>query len=141
MERKMFYNAGPLLFARAKELRNHLTHAEMVLWGYLKTKPFGYKFRRQHPLADYIVDFFCYRLKMAIEVDGPIHEQEENRQNDVERQKMIESFGVTVLRFTNAELMKESTIVFEEINSSIQHIINNLKKEDVHTPPLGGWGV
>jgi cyclase len=54
MKRKMFYEADPLLFERAKYLKNHLTNAEMKLWGYLRTRPMGYKFRRQHPVGIYI---------------------------------------------------------------------------------------
>lgn len=82
----MFYNAGPLLFARAKELRNNVTQVEMILWGYLKTKPLGYKFRRQHPLLNYIADFFCYKLKLIIEADGSMHNKEEVKKTDEERQ-------------------------------------------------------
>jgi cyclase len=117
MEKKMFYKANPLLFARAKELRNNVTQAEMVLWGYLKTRPLGYKFRRQHPLGIFIADFFCYKLKLIIEVDGPVHDKEEVKMNDVERQKIIESEGIKVLRFTNDEVMKHLEAVIEKIKN------------------------
>jgi cyclase len=121
MERKMFYDANPLIFNRARELRNDMTHAEMVLWGYLKTKPNGYKFRRQHPLGIYIADFFCYRLKLVIEVDGSVHDKEEVKINDAERQKIIEAEGITVLRFTNDEVMKQLEVVINKI----QLFLNN----------------
>ena len=58
------------MYQRARELRNNSTHAEIILWGYLKAKPLGYKFRRQHPYAIYILDFYCHSLKLCIEVDG-----------------------------------------------------------------------
>jgi imidazole glycerol-phosphate synthase subunit HisF len=87
MKANMFYNASPLIFERAKELRANLTPAESVLWGYLKSKPLGYKFRRQHPVSIYIVDFFCYKLKLVIEVDGPVHDKPDIKLSDVERQK------------------------------------------------------
>lgn len=87
MEKRMFYGANPLLFAKAKELRNNMTQAEVVLWEYLRTKPSGYKFRRQHPIGIYIADFFCHKLNLAIELDGSIHDLEEVRLNDEERQK------------------------------------------------------
>ena len=113
----MFYGANPLIFDRAKGLRNNMTQAEMVLWGYLKTKPLGYKFRRQHPLGIYIADFFCYRLKLVIEVDGPVHQQEEVSNYHQERQKIIESEDIKVLRFTNEEVMKNMETVIKKIES------------------------
>lgn len=119
MERKMFYGASPLIFDRARELRNTMTDAEMVLWGYLKAKPLGYKFRRQHPLGIYIADFFCYKLKLVIEVDGGIHEKEEIKINDTERQKIIEAEGITVLRFKNDEVLKQLQTVIAKIKTCL----------------------
>lgn len=129
MEKKMFYKANPLIFAKAKELRNNVTHAEMLLWGYLKTKPFGFKFRRQHPLGNYIADFFCYKLKLIIAVDGSVHEKEEVKKNDERRQEIIEAEGIRVVRFTNSEVIKQPEVVIEKIESILL------------TLPLGGWGV
>lgn len=117
MERKMFYTASPLIFNRARELRNNMTDAEMVLWGFLKTKPMGCKFRRRHPLGIYIADFFCYKQKLVIEVDGSIHEDKTIKINDAERQKIIESEGITVLRFTNEEVLKQLEKVIEKIEA------------------------
>lgn len=73
MKKKMFHFASSQIFANAKELRNQLTLAELILWGYLKQKPFGFKFRRQHSLNDFIVVLFSHKLKLVIEVDGGIH--------------------------------------------------------------------
>jgi len=67
--------------------------------GYLKTKPLGYKFRRQHPIGILHCRFFLLQLKLAIEVDGPVHTKEEIKKNDEERQKLIESEGIKVVRF------------------------------------------
>ncbi|MEI9947078.1 MAG: endonuclease domain-containing protein [Chitinophagaceae bacterium] len=119
VEKEMFYKAGPLIFKRAKELRNNVTHAEMIVWGYLKTKPGGYKFRRQHPLLNYIADFFCFKLKLVIEIDGPIHNSEEARKNDEERQKIIESTGLKIIRFTNEEVMKYPQNVIKKIQLTL----------------------
>jgi cyclase len=118
---KMFYGANGLIFERAKDLRNRMTEAEMVLWGYLKQKPLGYKFRRQHPLGFYIADFYCHKLLLVIEVDGKIHEREDVAENDKERQIVIENFGLKVLRFTNDEVHKQ----FEKVVSIIKEFINN----------------
>ena len=119
MEKKMFYKASPLLFARAKELRNNVTHAEMILWGYLKTRPLGYKFRRQHPIGIYIADFFCYKLKLIIEVDGSVHTKEEIKKHDEERQKILNSEGIKVIRFTNEEVIRHSERIIEKIQTML----------------------
>lgn len=113
----MFYKANPLIFEKAKELRNNMTQAEIILWGYLKTKPSGYKFRRQHPIGIYITDFFCYKLNLIIEVDGSVHNNKEVKQNDERRQKFIESEGIKIIRFTNEEVMNRLEIVTEKIQS------------------------
>ena len=85
MQRKksnMFGGANKFLFARAGELRSQQTFAEELLWQYLKTKPLGFKFRRQHAYGIYILDFYCHAVKLVIEVDGSIHNKEEIKSND-----------------------------------------------------------
>lgn len=69
----MHYGASNLLFKRSDELRKFTTHEEDIIWGYLKGNQFGLKFRRQHPLLFYVVDFYCHALKLVIEIDGSIH--------------------------------------------------------------------
>lgn len=97
----MFLGASNLIFKNAASLRNNMTSAEMVLWGYLKGNQLGAKFRRQHPLGMYIADFYCHQHKIVIEIDGSIHEVPEVAANDLERQFSIESDGIRVLRFKN----------------------------------------
>ena len=104
MKKKMFLGASNLIFGNAKELRKNLTHSEMILWGYLRTKPFGHKFRRQHPLGMYIADFYCHSLKPVIEVDGDIHLDADVKANDEQRQIILESDGLRILRFRNEEI-------------------------------------
>ena len=99
MEQRMFFGASRIIFENARGLRKKMTEAEKILWGYLKTKPNGYKFRRQHPLGFYIADFYCHKLKLVIEVDGSIHDIEEVKLNDAIRQKLFEKEGLTVMRF------------------------------------------
>ena len=112
----MFYGADRIIFGRAKELRNKLTDAEILLWErFLKGKPENYKFRRQHPLGLYIADFYCHKLKLVIEVDGKIHERIDIALNDKERQKNIEANGIVVMRFTNDEILKQLDTVIERI--------------------------
>ena len=134
IEKKMFYKANPLIFARAKGLRKNMTAAEILLWGYLKTDPFGYKFRRQHPLGIYIADFFSYKLKLVIEVDGEVHNNDNVKLNDEKRQQGIESDGIEVIRFKNEEVMKTLEVVMEKINLAIENKLLNTNE----IPPLGG---
>ncbi len=117
MEKKMFYRASPLLFGLAKELRNHVTNAEMVLWSYLRTKPDGFKFRRQQPLGIFIADFYCHRLKLVIEIDGSIHKKKEVAEHDRYRQRLIEEDGINVVRFTN-----------EQIETDLDHVISTIQE-------------
>jgi cyclase len=125
MSKELHKGAVKSLFQRARELRNNSTHAEDILWTYLKTKPLGYKFRRQHPYSIYILDFYCHPLKLAIEIDGNIHAVEEVKSNDIVRQKLLEEDGLKVLRFTNEEVFKQLEIVIKEIEKYIQN-----KKDD-----------
>jgi len=122
----MFYSASPIIFQRAKELRNQLTDAERILWMHLRTKPKGYKFRRQHPAGNYILDFYCHALKLAIEADGGIHNEEKVQEADRKRQKDLESEGIYVIRFTNKEIMVNMESVVERINVAIDKCLLTL---------------
>jgi imidazole glycerol-phosphate synthase subunit HisF len=127
MKKNMFYGASPLIFQRAKELRNTVTHAEMIIWNYLRGNQSGFKFRRQHPVGNFILDFYCHQLKLAIEIDGSIHNNEETKINDAERQKILEAEGIKVIRFKNEEVMKKTEDVIKKIN-----VIIGQNKNDRH---------
>ena len=106
MEQNMFLGASKIIFENAKELRKNMTPAENILWAHLKTKPKGFKFRRQHPLGSYVADFYCHKLKLVIELDGSIHDNLEVKVNDEIRQKLIEEDGLKIIRFKNDEILK-----------------------------------
>jgi cyclase len=120
MRKKMFAGASNLLFERATKLRERQTAAEEILWNYLKTKPLGFKFRRQHPFLTYILDFYCHSLQLVIEVDGSIHELESVKQKDQLREGQLIQMGLTVLRFSNDEIKFRSYDVFKAIENHIQ---------------------
>lgn len=103
-----------MIFERAKHLRSQGTHAEQVLWGFLKEHPCGMKFRRQHPIGNYVVDFYCHKLKVVFEVDGIIHDQVEIKKNDQLRQMNLESCGIKVFRFKNDEILREFDLVIKK---------------------------
>jgi cyclase len=128
--KNMFAGAGNLLFARASELRIRQTFAEELLWQYLRTKPLGYKFRRQHVYGIYILDFYCHSLKLVIEVDGSIHNEEAVKQNDLVRQRQLESDNLFVLRFTNNEIKLNK----EEVINAIEHHVRLRANSDKKVP-------
>jgi very-short-patch-repair endonuclease len=119
MRRKIiFYN--PKLKQRAKNLRNNSTLSEVLLWKYLKGKQIkGYDFHRQKPIDNYIVDFFCPELMLALEIDGVSHIGKEKDIYDRERQKLLESFGVKFLRFNDIDVKKNIEGVLMKIEGWI----------------------
>lgn len=122
----MHKGASKPLYQYARELRNNATHSENILWGYLKTKPFGKKFRRQHPYSIYILDFYCHSLKLVIEVDGKIHDHPDVKRNDEERQFSLQNDGMIVLRFTNEQVEQS----LEEVQKIIENFITNIRHEN-----------
>ncbi|HEY4147450.1 MAG TPA: endonuclease domain-containing protein [Chitinophagaceae bacterium] len=126
MRREMFQGASALIFQRARELRNQTTDTEVILWMHLHGKQLGYKFRRQHPIGNYIVDFYCHQLKLVIEADGLVHNKEEVKNNDKERQMALEGMGLRVVRFTNDEIRFNIERVLLTINSVIHECYQNI---------------
>lgn len=115
----MFNGASAVIFQRAKELRNQTTDAETILWMHLRGKQLGYKFRRQHPIGNYIADFYCHQLKLVIEADGSVHNNVEVKNDDAERQMALESTGLKVIRFSNDQIKLNIEAVLLIINSVI----------------------
>ena len=113
----MFKGAPIYIFDSAFILRNRMTGAEAVLWLYLKNKPNGIKFRRQHPIGNYIVDFYCHEAKLIIEVDGSIHDLPGVKDQDAVRQRNLENRGLKVIRFTNRDIFKNMKSTLETIIS------------------------
>ena len=96
-----------------------MTHAEVILWNKIRRKSLGYQFHRQVPLVDYIVDFYCHELMLAIEVDGGVHDHPEVSVNDLKRQKRIEAHGVHFIRFENKEIKQNISSVVQTIEKWI----------------------
>jgi leucyl-tRNA synthetase len=108
---------SPMQFELAKEMRKTHTEAEKKLWEELRDKRLGaeLKFRRQHPIDAYIVDFICIPKKLIVEVDGGYHETEEQKAYDEERTKRLNEFGFEVIRFTNEEVLNNTKAVLKTI--------------------------
>ena len=102
----------------AKELRNNSTKSEIKLWKYLKGKQMmGYDFHRQRPIDEYIADFFCHKLKLVIELDGFTHRFEEVTQRDVKKENKLSEFGITVLRFSDDQVINDIYNVLKVIEN------------------------
>jgi very-short-patch-repair endonuclease len=111
----------PHLREIASKLRNNPTDCEKKLWQHLKGKQMlGYDFDRQKPLDNYIVDFFCHDLMLAIEVDGETHFDNEGRTNqDKQRQQCLEDLGINFLRFTNEDVKQNINGILETVQNWI----------------------
>ena len=93
---------------RAKELRRNMTPAEKVLWGELRANKLSVHFRRQQVIQGFIVDFYCHKASLVIEVDGDIHDLQ--REEDARREKALSALGLRVIRFRNDEVVKDLSI-------------------------------
>jgi len=114
---------------RSRQLRKSMTDAERHLWAKIRMKQLkGYQFYRQKPIGDYIVDFFCPRAKLVVEVDGSQHSSDEMAEYDRIRDEHMRNLGLRVLRFTNTE-------VLTNIEGIIESIIENMQEIPL-TPPL-----
>ncbi|UEG53199.1 DUF559 domain-containing protein [Mucilaginibacter daejeonensis] len=124
---------NPKLKALAKELRQNMTLGEVLIWNELKgDKMLGFDFDRQRCIDRYIVDLYCKQLMLAIEIDGRSHENAETYENDVVRQQRLESFGITFLRFSEAEVRHDMFNVLRTIESTILLMVKN--NNDIQLP-------
>lgn len=121
----MFYRAHPLIFKKAEDLRNKPTLAEETLWKYIGQSQLGIKFRRQHPASLYVLDFYAHEIKLAIEIDGSVHSNEDVKRNDDERQKNLQSLGIIFLRFTNQQVFSQLEFVLGNIKNEINALVNS----------------
>ena len=108
MKRSKIIPYNPILKEFARQLRNNSTATEIYLWLKLKGKQmYGYDFHRQKPIDNFIVDFFCNKLMLAIEVDGYSHEFLEVYNKDVIKEKRLNELGIHVLRFSDNQVLKD----------------------------------
>lgn len=116
----MGYYGNRELVKKARELRSNMTRTEIILWSRLRSKKIeGYKFRRQQPIFDYVVDFYCDKLKLIIEVDGEVHSLAQNFDYDLKRQEILILNGYNVFRVSNFEIETDIDSVVEKIKSYI----------------------
>ena len=111
---------NPKLREFAKQLRNNSTLSEVLLWKQIKGKALGVEFKRQVPMLEYIVDFYCQEIGLAIEVDGNIHDF--RYLEDAQRQQEIEKYGVIFIRFSNEEIKNNMFSVILSLESKIEEL-------------------
>jgi very-short-patch-repair endonuclease len=103
-----FLKNDPTLKDRRRELRQSQTEAEKSFWGQVRNKRFmGLKFFRQYSVGQYILDFYCPEIRLAVELDGGQHNEPEQREYDAARTDYLHAHGIRVLRFWNHEVMSE----------------------------------
>jgi very-short-patch-repair endonuclease len=124
VEYPMYFGAKPSIFKLAKELRKAETEAEKILWSRLNRNQIrGLHFRRQHPINIFIADFFCTKIKLVIEIDGSIHEITDYKEHDRGRSELLEDVGITVIRFTNEQIIEEIDTTIEKIKSLCEQLL------------------
>lgn len=127
---RITYN--PKLKELARNLRNNSTKAEIKLWGYLRGRQMmGHDFHRQKPVEDFIVDFFCNKLKVVIELDGYTHGFENVVEKDKSKEERLRQLGISVLRFNDNEVMND----IDNVLRAIQYFVEEFeRKEKIHAP-------
>lgn len=123
-------NASWKIFENARSLKKVMTPTENLLWQNLRNRKVSiHKFRRQHPIGKYIVDFYCHEARLVIEVDGEIHLMNDNPEYDQFRTEELKSMGLKVIRFKN-----------EEVLGDISKVLTEIRKHLTPGPSPGGEG-
>lgn len=130
---KNIISYNPKLKALARKLRKDMTFGEVLLWNELKLNQiWGFDFDRQRCIDNYIVDFYCKDLMLAIEIDGMSHHNEDAFLKDELREKKLRSFGITIIRFAESEVKYDIVNVIRSIEGAIIEIIKS--KPDIPLP-------
>ncbi len=124
MDYKFLYNHKNLR-DRRRELRNNQTEVEKILWKYIsKNQICGLRFLRQYSIGPYILDFYCPRIRLGIELDGSSHTEKENKFYDMDRNEYLESLDIGVIRFWNDDVLKNTKNVLNKLLNKIKSIDN-----------------
>ena len=121
----------PGLRQACRDLRQNATDAENLLWRLLRDRQLnGAKFRRQHPVGPFILDFYCDEFKLAIELDGGGHAEEKQKLYDEQRTMVLEGEGIRVLRFWNNDVLTKTEAVLEVIWNSLTPTLSHRAREN-----------
>ncbi|MBN1154357.1 endonuclease domain-containing protein [candidate division KSB1 bacterium] len=120
MHRNYHIPYDPSLKEKARDLRKNQTYSEKILWNAIRRRELGYEFHRQVPMLNYIADFYCHELRLAIEIDGISHDTDHAKLYDKERQYLLENAGVRFLRFRDELVKEDPDRVVNEIEAWIK---------------------
>ena len=116
----MHDGASHQIFENARRLRSKMTLTEKILWEELKNKKLGVKFRRQHPINCFILDFYCHERRLSVEIDGIHHYEKEQIEIDKNKTYYLQSMGIIEIRFDNIDITENLDLVLEKIRSFIK---------------------
>jgi very-short-patch-repair endonuclease len=122
----------------ARKLRREMSLPEVLLWRILRTRPYGVKFRRQHPIGDYVADFYCAQARTVVEVDGMSHDAGDRPQRDQRRDAWLRNKGYTVVRLPAKEVLLDVTQAAEAIARACSDIPPPSAANAAATSPKGG---
>ncbi|MBZ0255043.1 endonuclease domain-containing protein [bacterium] len=126
----MSHKLNPKILQLVRDLRDNQTSAEDFLWRILRNRQIlKAKFRRQHPVTPYVLDFYCHESRLAIELDGGQHAFASKRKHDAEREQFLNEKGITVLRFWNRELFDSPESVIEAIVIALTPTLSQRERE------------
>lgn len=123
------HRVHPAIRQFARELRQPQTLAEATLWQHLRNRNLEYKFRRQHPIEFFVIDFYCAKAKLLIEIDGETHFQKTQTVYDQARTEYLEGLGYKVIRFTNDDVRYNIHAVIGRIIEQVETRIKQLEKD------------
>lgn len=109
-------------------LRKNMTYCEKIVWLHLKKRQLGYRFLRQYCVDHFVIDFYCPELKLAVELDGDVHEIPEQKEYDTDRQKYLEKFGIKFIRIKNEEFLGNPNKAFDRKEKAIKVIAKNMNE-------------
>lgn len=116
----------PQLLTFAKSMRHTATDAEALMWQVLRAKRFmNLKFRRQHVIVPYLVDFYCHEISLVVELDGSQHGMDDAIEYDAERTKFLEALELTVVRYWNHDVLRRTDGVLEDLWNVCSELKNN----------------
>jgi very-short-patch-repair endonuclease len=131
-------DSNPRLKTFARSMRHEATDTERKLWSILRDRQLEeFKFRRQHPIAGFIVDFYCVKVRLAIELDGSQHQDESAQEYDQKRTERLDGEGVRVIRFSDEDVLKDPFAVAETILREIGQLVPS----PLPSPGVPGEGV
>ncbi len=125
MARNRILRYNPKLRQVARELRKNSTTSEVILWQAIKGKALGYEFHRQVPIDQFVVDFYCHELMLAVEIDGSSHDNKFDY--DAARQDRLQDLGVQFIRFDDAEVKRNLNHVLADLRKKIDELANHSK--------------